>query len=271
MDNRLMFLVVFVISCAVPCMKTEGYLSPPTKLTSNITRNECGINKLCVEKPTKCDPSGSSQCFFTSTRFFTNTTSLAFELSRDFTGYIALAAGLNSNLSQGTNVVFVCGNNNGTFFFRTAMLTNNTLVITNSPNVSNIQGSIQQSLIQCAFNIPIDFNNSNTIGALATLGIKASAFSFSNLANSTINTFIEIFHGSTNGTVLGQPQSVFGSSYLVNLANPNSTAIITSSPPNTTATPTTTVVTVANGSIPLTSLLSQAAIALLSIFTLRLL
>ncbi|XP_051553335.1 putative ferric-chelate reductase 1 [Myxocyprinus asiaticus] len=271
MDNRLMFLVVFVISCAVPCIKADGHLSPPTILTSNITRGECGINKLCVEKPTKCDPSGSSQCFFTSTWFSTNTTSLAFELSGNSTGYIALAAGVNSSLSQGTNVVFVCGNNNGTFFFRTAVLTNNTLVITNSPNVSNIQGSIQQTLIQCVFNIPIDFNISNTIGALATLGIKTKAFSFSNRANTTINTFIEIFQGSTNGTVLGQPQSVFGSSFLVYLANPNSTAIITSSPTNTTATPNTTFVTVANGSISLTSLLSQAAIALLSIFTLRLL
>ncbi|XP_051555676.1 uncharacterized protein LOC127442046 isoform X2 [Myxocyprinus asiaticus] len=245
---------------------------------SNITRNGCGINKLCMENPTGCDPSGSSQCFFTSSRFSSTNKSLAFELSGNSTGYIALATGVNSSLSQGTNVVFVCGNNNGSFFFQTTTLINNSLAISSWLNVSNIQGSIRKSLIQCAFNIPIDVNIINTL-----TGINTTNFNNTNLANTPINAFVEIFQGSTSGTVLGQPKSAFGSSFLVNLANASSVVVNTA--PTTTTTTTTTittttnttnttaksVVTVANGSISLISLLSQAAITLLSIFTLCLL
>ncbi|XP_051990761.1 putative ferric-chelate reductase 1 [Xyrauchen texanus] len=275
MDSRLMLLVFFVIACDVPCIKA---VRPTTNLTSNITRNGCGINKLCVENPAGCDPSGSSQCFFASSHFSSTNKSLAFEISGNSPGYITLATGVNSLLSQGTNIVFVCGNNNGSFFFQTTTLINNTQVITNWLNVSNIQGSIRKSLIQCAFNIPIDVNSVNIISTLT--GINTTNFNNTNLANTRINAFIEIFQGSTNGTVLGPLKSTFGSSFFVNLANASS--IVVNTAPTTAITTTTnnpnsanitaaSFVNVANSSISLTSLMCQAAIALLGIFTLCLL
>jgi len=51
-----------------------------------------------LDNPKGCDPSASSQCFFTSA-ILTNI-SLTVELSGNSTGYIALAAGLTSNITQ---------------------------------------------------------------------------------------------------------------------------------------------------------------------------
>ncbi|KAK7157313.1 hypothetical protein R3I93_008711 [Phoxinus phoxinus] len=239
MESKLMFLVVCVIGCAVSCIKADDNL-PTTSLTSNITRNECGKTKLCLDTPKGCDPSGSSQCFFTSV-VFTNT-SVTVELSGNSTGYIALAAGLTSNISQDGNIIFVCVNNNSRLFFQTKTLYNNTLEITNIPNVTNIQGLIQSSLIQCVFTIHID----ETVTFFLSSG-NGTHFNTSDIANSQILMFLDIWKGSTNGTVLGAPTSELGSSVLVNLANVNSTNVV-STPAGTTAgtTANTTAGTTAN-------------------------
>ncbi|XP_067248762.1 putative ferric-chelate reductase 1 [Chanodichthys erythropterus] len=261
MESKLMFLVVCMIGCAVSCIKADGHLSPPTNLTSNITNNECGKTKLCLDKPKGCDPSGSSQCFFTSVTL-TNI-SIKVELSGNSTGYIALAAGVTSNVSQDRNIIFVCGNN-GSFFFRTTTLFNNTLQITNILNVINIQGSIQSSLIRCVFSIPIYENITSFLSY-----VNGSNFTTSNIANSYIPVFLDIWKGSANGTVLGTPTSVLESPVLVNLANVNSTNVVSttaSTPASTTTTTTTKTTAHSNASITLTSLLSHAAVCFLSIF-----
>ncbi|XP_067254667.1 putative ferric-chelate reductase 1 [Chanodichthys erythropterus] len=239
-----------MIGCAVSCIKADGHLSPPTNLTSKITNNECGKTKLCLDNPKGCDPSGSSQCFFTSVTL-TNI-SITVELSGNSTGYIALAAGVTSNVSQNLNIIFVCGNNNGRFFFRTTTLLSNTLQITNTPNVTNIQGLIQSSLMQCVFNVPIDETITNFLSNVNITNVKIS---------NKLNVFLDILKGSTSGTVLGTPTSVLESSVLVNLANVNSTNVVST----TTSTPASTT-TNSNASITLTSLLSHAAVCLISIF-----
>ncbi|KAK2903373.1 hypothetical protein Q8A67_008086 [Cirrhinus molitorella] len=278
MESKLMFLVVCVIGCAVSCTMADRQLS--TNLTSNITRNECGKTKLCLDNPKGCDPSGSSQCFFTSVQINFTTPSLMIELSGNSNGYIALAAGMTYNVTQGGNIIFVCGKNSTEFFFQTATFSN-TLVTTNILNVNNIQGSIQPSLIQCAFSIPIDANIISLLN-----NVSGTNVNISNIDNSQMNVFLDILQGFANGTVLGE--SVLGSSVLVNLANVNSTGVVSptastnasttaSTNASTTASTTvgtttsttarTTTKTTANSaSISLSSLLSHAAICLLSIF-----
>nr|XP_055057499.1 putative ferric-chelate reductase 1 [Misgurnus anguillicaudatus] len=232
MDSRLVFLVAFVIASAVPSIKADWNA---TALNYNITRNECRKTKLCVENPTGCDPSGTSDCSFTSTQFNPTSVSLSFELSGNSTGYIALAAGGSTNMAQGRNVVFVCGNNNGTFFFKTANLTaNNTLQETTSPTVTDIQYNLNQSsIIQCAFKIAINLTTNND--ALSILGINSTTFNISNIANATLIASFEVFQGSVNGTVLiGTAKSTFGGPITVNLANVNSSIATTTVAPSTT-------------------------------------
>ncbi|XP_065133236.1 uncharacterized protein [Paramisgurnus dabryanus] len=259
MDSRLVFLVAFVIASAVPSIKADWNA---TLLNYNITRNDCGKTKLCVEKPTGCDPSGTSDCSFTSTQINTTSVSLSFELSGNSTGYIALAAGGSSNMAQGRSVVFVCGNNNGTFFFKTANFTaNNTLQDTTSPTVTDVQYSLKPpSIIQCAFKIPINFTINND--ALSILGMNSTTFNISNIANSTFTASYEVFQGSVNGSVLGTAKSTFGGSITVNLANVNSSIA------TTTVAPTTTKATTSGSTSPF-GLMSHAL--LLAAIALRLL
>ncbi|XP_056598590.1 putative ferric-chelate reductase 1 [Triplophysa dalaica] len=261
MDSRLVCLVVFVISSAVPYTKANGVITP---LNYNFTHSDCGTTKLCVEKPTSCNPSGTSECFFASTRINQTDKSLAIELSGSSDGYIALAAGSSTNVSQGSNTVFVCGNNNGTFFFKTATFTNNILVTTNSTSVSDIQYSLKnQSLIQCAFTIPITSNNTE---ALNILGINVTMFNISNPANPISRVFLEVYKGSYNGTDFGEHTSAFGSSVSVNLADVKSSGITTKIPPTAAPTIKATIKPTSNGN-PL--LLSHAALGLLAAVALR--
>ncbi|XP_056598596.1 ferric-chelate reductase 1-like [Triplophysa dalaica] len=204
MDSRLVCLVVFVISSAVPYTKANGIITP---LNYNFTHSDCGTTKLCVEKPNACNPSGTSECFFASTRINITDKSLAIELSGSSIGYIALAAGLSSNLSKGDNAIFVCGNNSGTFFFETGGFQNK--IVTVIPfNASNIQYRLKQpSVIQCAFTIPINLSNNN----INILGI--------NFNKTKIPVFLEVYKGSYNGGVFGEPMTAFGSSVSVDLAD----------------------------------------------------
>ncbi|XP_056598597.1 ferric-chelate reductase 1-like [Triplophysa dalaica] len=202
MDSRLVFLVVFVISSAVLYNKANGVETP---LNYIFTRSDCGTTKLCVQKPTSCDPSGTSECFFASTRFNFIDSHLAIELSGSSTGYIALAAGIKSDL--GDNAVFVCTNNNGSLLFRAGTYINNNLVI-RSFGESNIQYRLRQpNIIQCAFTIPFKLSNNN----INILGVNFNA--------TNIPVFLEVYKGSYNGTVFGEPMSAFGSSVSVNLAD----------------------------------------------------
>ena len=71
----------------------------------NITRDGCGMTKLCVETPDDCDPAGNSSCLFASVAATTpmapNGSELSLELRGDSTGYIAL--GLTANASEVTH------------------------------------------------------------------------------------------------------------------------------------------------------------------------
>ncbi|XP_077064285.1 uncharacterized protein LOC143716052 [Siphateles boraxobius] len=209
MESKRMFLVVCVIGCAVSIIKAESNLT--TTLTSKITRNECGKTKLCLDTPKGCDPSGSSQCFFTSVNL-TNIR-LTVELSGNSSGYIALAAGVKSNISQDSHVIFICGNTPEGVSVQTTLY-NNTQRISNILNINNTQGSIQSSLIQCVFTIPID---ANVISFLSS--VNSSHFNISDIANSKILVFLDILEQSNNGSGLGAPTSVLESSVLVDLAN----------------------------------------------------
>ncbi|MCI4377739.1 hypothetical protein PGIGA_G00207310 [Pangasianodon gigas] len=199
MEARLIAVVLFV--CAV-CHFTEAQ---PTALNTPITRTTCGSSKLCVSTPGNCDPSGNSSCFFSSAQLSNSV--LTVEISGSTSGYVALGltatTSLTQPLNQGDSVVFVCGNNNNSFFFQTATQNGPQLTPVNTISlpITSIQGSVtaNQSLIQCTFNISSQF--------LST---------FSQLPFN-----VTILNGTTNGTALGNATTIFSSGPL-DLANPKS-------------------------------------------------
>ncbi|XP_053484624.1 putative ferric-chelate reductase 1 [Ictalurus furcatus] len=209
MEARLIVAVVFV--CAV-CHVTEAQLQTTKSLGTNITLTGCGSTKLCVSNPSNCDPAGNSSCFFSSTQL--SNAILTVELSGTTSGYVALGLTPTSSqtqqLIQGT-AVFVCGNNNNSTFFETAIQNGSVLTPANltAINITSVQGSVtrDQSLIQCVFNITL-----NSI-LLSSILIKATVQLSFNIA---------ILNGNTNGTDLGNAAMVFNSKGSLNLADPKS-------------------------------------------------
>ncbi|KAM9500591.1 uncharacterized protein Hap1MRO34_004276 [Clarias gariepinus] len=196
MESRLIVVVVFV--CAV-CHLTGAQLFPVTALNTNITNTKCGTSKLCVSSVTGCDPAGNSSCYFSSTQVSNGV--LTVEISGTTSGYVALGLTPTTSqtqiLTQGP-VVFVCGNNNSAAFFETANLSSSVLTPTSvNINIGNVYGSVtenqslNQSLIQCTFNINLNstfLNNTFRKSSLVTL-LNSTVLN-SDLLNSTPLTLL---------------------------------------------------------------------------------
>ncbi|XP_060783787.1 uncharacterized protein LOC132890681 [Neoarius graeffei] len=200
MEARFIVVVVFV--CAV-CHLTEAKSFTTTALTANINDTECGRSKLCVSSAPNCNPEGNASCFFISTQF--SNAILTVELSGTTSGYVAL--GLNNSAFAGLdNVVLVCGNNESSAFFETAKQNGSALSGFDVPIVTipTIQGAVtgNQTHVQCIISV-------NTTGLPV---------------GSQLPFIVTIFNGTTNGTKLGNPGTVFTSNRSLDLANPTSNA-----------------------------------------------
>ncbi|GAA6082459.1 haze protective factor 1-like isoform X1, partial [Tachysurus ichikawai] len=85
MESRLMVLLVF---CSVAHV-TEAQLLPVTATNSPFNTTTCGTTKLCVFSTPNCNLTGSSSCFYSSTKY--NNGILTVEMSGTTSGYVALA------------------------------------------------------------------------------------------------------------------------------------------------------------------------------------
>ncbi|XP_073347752.1 putative ferric-chelate reductase 1 [Pagrus major] len=183
----------------------------------NITRDGCGVSKLCTETPNDCDPAGNSSCLFASldagTTMAPNGTLLSVELRGDSTGYIAL--GLTQNVSEGTTALFICAQNNGSFFFRTMSKNNTDETLTPTETITQeIRGMVNGDVIKCEFEIP-------NVNATMTRTTESTTF------------VILLGNGTTDGTALGPFMTLLNSGSL-NVANPASNTGTTAAPGNGT-------------------------------------
>ncbi|XP_054479397.1 putative ferric-chelate reductase 1 isoform X1 [Anoplopoma fimbria] len=167
MERGLILLVAALVVYVSPSVDGTAHLSFSNDTQVNITRTGCGVNKLCVETPKDCDPTGKSSCLFasvvTSDPMPPNGTELSIELRGDSSGYIAL--GLTANATEGTTMLFICAQNNsdsGRFFFRTMQRNNTDDALTaTETTVKEIRGMVNGSVIKCEFKVP-NVNASNT-------------------------------------------------------------------------------------------------------------
>ncbi|KAM4729140.1 putative ferric-chelate reductase 1 [Anableps anableps] len=187
----------------------------------DITRTGCGTTKFCLEKPTNCNPADNNTgCLFGSARPTAVNIDLAFELSGNSSGYIAL--GLTQNPTGAGPILFVCAqnrSNSGSFFFTTMTYnstnTENITLESASTNVTGIKSSVDGENIKCTFNVA---------------NLNASAAATTNRAAADTTFVIVIGSGELNGDGLG----VFriAESVSIDLATflPNSTANTTAAP-----------------------------------------
>ncbi|XP_078795042.1 putative ferric-chelate reductase 1 [Oryzias latipes] len=115
-----------------------------------ISKSGCGTSKICLSRPSDCDPSVSSSCFFMSA------TALApgrvsYEMSGPSSGYIAF--GFSDDQEMGNDDIYICGvAANGLVSvqhaFSTGSSTPSTLPL---GNVSDVEASIKNNVIKCVF------------------------------------------------------------------------------------------------------------------------
>ncbi|XP_041849135.1 putative ferric-chelate reductase 1 [Melanotaenia boesemani] len=169
MEQTLILLFTTVMLFVAPGVNAD--LSFAANPQFSITRTGCAVTKVCVSIPDSCDPAGNGVCLFGSVHASTptppNGTQMAFELSGNSSGFIAL--GLTSNASVGTSMLFVCAqNSSGSFFFQTQTRNNiNNTLTSLDRTVTQIQGKVNGSSIQCGFTVP-NLNASNTRSASDT-------------------------------------------------------------------------------------------------------
>ncbi|XP_075953901.1 uncharacterized protein LOC142956276 [Anarhichas minor] len=213
MERGLTLLVAALVVYVTPSVQGTAHLSF-SNATVDITRSGCGVDKLCVETPTDCDPAGTGSCLFVSvvatTPVAPNGTMLSIELRGNSSGYIAL--GLTANASEGTTMLFICAQNsltNGSFFFRTMTMNNTDRTLRgNEERVSDIRGMVNGTVIKCEFNITsVNATRSGTRSRSRSSPVTTSS--------------ILLGSGTTNGTTIGAFNLALNSGPL-NLADPTS-------------------------------------------------
>ncbi|XP_068587294.1 putative ferric-chelate reductase 1 [Cebidichthys violaceus] len=209
MERGLVLLVAALVVYVTPSVQGTAHLSFSND-TVDITRTGCGVSKLCVESPEDCDPAGGSGCLFASVTatipVAPNGTTLSIELRGESSGFIAL--GLTANVSQGTTLLFICGQNNltnGSFFFRTRERINPDSASTaNERIVTDIRGMVNGSVIKCEFNIP-----------------NVNATNIASRSSHATTAVIVLGNGTANGTDVGA-FTIIRDSGPLNLADPAS-------------------------------------------------
>ncbi|XP_034008977.1 putative ferric-chelate reductase 1 [Trematomus bernacchii] len=250
MEGGLIVLAAALLLFLSPDVQGTAHLAFSNNTQVNITRDGCGVSKLCVETPDNCDPSGNS-CLFvsavSSVSVLPNGVDFSVELSGESSGYIAV--GVTANASEGTSMLFICAQNssdNGKFLFRTMQMNNTDKMLTpTETRVKEIGGMVNGNMIKCEFTVP-NVNASNTRSS------EDTTFS------------VLLGNGSFDGSVFGAFNLLFGSKPL-DLTKPDSNV-------PTTAAPTTTA-PINNTTMPNNSgaLQPHAVLLLLSVLTLSVL
>ncbi|KAM9349336.1 putative ferric-chelate reductase 1 [Symphorus nematophorus] len=235
MERVLILLFAALMVYVAPGVRGTAHLSFASDSTVNITRDGCGVNKLCVADPNDCDPAGNGTCLFASVAASApvapSGSNLSFELRGESTGYIAL--GLTLNASQGATQLFICAqnsSNNASFFFRTMMRNNSDgQLVSTETRTTEIRGLVEGNVIQCEFNVP---------------NVNAT-----NARNSEATTFtILLGNGTFDGNSLG-PFSTTLNSGPLNLANPASNVATTAMPSNVTTAAVNSTTTGSSGAV----------------------
>ncbi|XP_057714423.1 uncharacterized protein LOC130930468 isoform X1 [Corythoichthys intestinalis] len=141
-----------LISSRVNLTEANGIILP--KDINNMT---CGIDKLCIESPANCNPQASN-CLFSSlnTNVMSGNLNVTVELDGDSSGSGYIALGLTQSDAPDITNLFVCGRNgsNNEFVFRTLVLNNNNMMLSDSTEeIVDLCSFVNSSSIQCTFTI----------------------------------------------------------------------------------------------------------------------
>lgn len=183
-------------------LATLTSISPST----HITRDTCGIQKICLSSPSDCDPSKTTNChFMSSTKMIDG--GYRFEISGPAAGYVAF--GFSDDQIMGNDDIYICGvNAAGQVHIQHAFAEGRSRpqILT----LTNVEASLMSysgGVIQCAF------SSRNQISTQRpTLQSQSS--------NSSDVYYVLFCYGSSlNGVIQFHGTSVFTSDSKVNLSS----------------------------------------------------
>ncbi|XP_041925276.1 putative ferric-chelate reductase 1 isoform X1 [Alosa sapidissima] len=229
-------------------------------LNTTVTNSTCGTRRACFSDPVSCNPATDRSCLFVSTKS-DGSSNLNFELRGESNGYIAVALSTDMN-AGGNDKTYICANNNSAVLFVFALLNNSALTTQSDvSSIANVSGSINQTTIQCVFNV-IGLNATSRANAATTFSIvlaNGTVYANGSLSNPTVRTVTAQLDLSNVTSTNTATTTVAPSTNSTNASN------VTTTITTTTATTTTT----SGANISLQHGLSQAVLILLGVLAIR--
>ncbi|KAJ8277992.1 hypothetical protein GJAV_G00082530 [Gymnothorax javanicus] len=165
-----------------------------------ITRDGCGSTKVCLSRPSDCDPVTDAGCYFVAVSMSPTDSPIQFELYGPSDGYIA--TGFSDDRQMGNDDIYICGlDSNSAIQVQHAHSTGRRRPdILSLGNVSEIQASFVNGFISCSF------TSRNPI--ITERSLPSSLY------------YLMFAYGSSNNGAIQIHRSTFISNMKVDLQNP---------------------------------------------------
>ncbi|KAM9839424.1 putative ferric-chelate reductase 1 [Aulostomus maculatus] len=131
-----------------------GFSGPAVTVntSTSISSADCGITKMCFSQPSLCDPEVNPSCFFMSVATLSPSDAAArFEMTGPSAGYVSF--GFSDDQIMGDDDIYICGaSSSGLVWLQHAVSTGRTVPrALPLGNVSDVQASVRDGVISCAF------------------------------------------------------------------------------------------------------------------------
>ncbi|KAJ8387159.1 hypothetical protein AAFF_G00159710 [Aldrovandia affinis] len=141
-------------------------IRPPNSMA--ISSAGCGSNKVCLSRPSGCDPSSEADCYFMAALTSPTDSAIRFEMSGPLDGYIAI--GFSDDRLMGNDDIYICGlDRNSALQVQHAYSTGRRAPeILTLGNISDIRTSFLDGVISCSFTSrnPVTIQRSAAISSL---------------------------------------------------------------------------------------------------------
>ncbi|XP_068160696.1 putative ferric-chelate reductase 1 [Antennarius striatus] len=192
------------VTTSDPTVPSKTELHHPASPAIRISRDDCGLTKVCFSQPPNCDPAANTDCYFMSAQVFPRNEGVHFEMTGTSNGYIAF--GFSDDQAMGNDDIYICGvGSHGLVQVQHAFSTGRT-----PPqalplgNISDVKTSVQDKVISCSF------TSSNSISTKRTTGLDEAyhlLFAHGPSSNGKIQYHTATFT-STSKVDISRPQLV---------------------------------------------------------------
>uniref|UniRef100_A0A3Q3MXM7 Putative ferric-chelate reductase 1 n=1 Tax=Mastacembelus armatus TaxID=205130 RepID=A0A3Q3MXM7_9TELE len=163
----------------------------PFILQVTISSADCGVTKVCISKPSSCDPAVSADCYFMSAMMLSpNDSAIHYEMTGPSDGYVSF--GFSDDQEMGNDDIYICGTGgDGQVWLQHAFSRGkNAPDILTLGSVSDLTTSVQDKVISCSF------ISRNTISTQRTTSINSNyylLFAYGSTSNGQIQIHKDTF------------------------------------------------------------------------------